>query len=112
MRSPHIAPEISLEYAASIGVNACTAYRLLTDFVKLNKGTSFLHSLSAPYRSICCDVTHFRCGVYAGDVVLANGGSSSVVSALAVRATIYSASFVRLITLVSVVASLLHLGSM
>jgi len=47
--------DIKPEYAATVGVNACTAYRLLHDFVDLKKG----------------------------DVVLANGGSSGVVSALA-----------------------------
>jgi len=47
--------DVKPEYAATIGVNACTAYRLLTDFVQLKKG----------------------------DVVLANGGSSAVVSAAA-----------------------------
>jgi trans-2-enoyl-CoA reductase len=47
--------DLSVEHAATIGVNAATAYRLLADFVPLQKG----------------------------DTVLANAGSSGVVSALA-----------------------------
>jgi len=47
--------DIKPEYASVTAVGVCTAYRLLEDFVKLEKG----------------------------DVVLANGGSSSVTSALA-----------------------------
>lgn len=47
--------DVPVEVAATLGVNACTAYRLLSDFVALEKG----------------------------DVVLANGGSSGVAAALA-----------------------------
>jgi trans-2-enoyl-CoA reductase len=47
--------DVPVEVAATLGVNACTAYRLLADFVTLKKG----------------------------DTVLANAGSSGVASALA-----------------------------
>jgi trans-2-enoyl-CoA reductase len=47
--------DVQVEVAATLGVNACTAYRLLADFVPLKKG----------------------------DTVLANAGSSGVASALA-----------------------------
>lgn len=52
---PLTRPLYCAEYAAVLGVNVCTAYRLLTDFGELTRN----------------------------DVVLANGGSSGVVSALA-----------------------------
>ena len=47
--------DVAVETAATLGVNACTAYRLLSDFAPLAKG----------------------------DTVLANGGSSGVAAALA-----------------------------
>lgn len=36
--------DIPAEYAATIGVNPCTAYRLLRDFVTLREGDSIIQN--------------------------------------------------------------------
>lgn len=50
--------DIPAEYAATIGVNPCTAYRLLRDFETLREGDSIIQNGANSQVCVCCSYSY------------------------------------------------------
>ena len=65
--------DIPVEYAATVAINPCTAFRMLQDFVKLKPGTAGRDGSAIVSRSSLVNVRYVT-----GDVIIQNGANSAV----------------------------------